>query len=477
MALADDFLGLFQSQQAQAALNDLSPTGHVRLPTFSLTTTSLRHVKEWLRRLEDIDNRRFREHGNYVADPASIGLVDSTSDLPSLSAAGRQFLAVKAQVNGNAARGEYELLKILYYSGIQHPERVADNLARKHEHLLRTLGEFGPCEAHDEFLSRPSLLVVAEYLASFPGAIARLCRWSRDELVDLSELTEDEFEALGDGRSPQFQRLCKKVAGEFRRAEDRRLHHVISALLLDMQTRIVGYDQPIVAIPPQFKQLVQVADLAFRAEDYTEDVDIWYDNQDLRIARRLDIRVAEAGLTLDQVIGAAIAAQTQPPAGRGVQTARSQARSRRRAATANARITIMDDTLSERAEDFVEKELLRPEYGDALVRAGHRDGEVFALPDGLVPGADFYVLDGADEPQAFFEVKAFSGTLPADISVTRAECARALKCHEENIPYTLILVCLRTLTVRKVDDFGTELAGMGISHLSQFTVRIEATAA
>ena len=74
--LARKFASLFDDPDAQEALAMLG--ARTRLPTFNLATSSLRHLPKWFDRLEKINNRQIESHGNFVSDPASIGLVDSS---------------------------------------------------------------------------------------------------------------------------------------------------------------------------------------------------------------------------------------------------------------------------------------------------------------------------------------------------------------------------------------------------------------
>jgi hypothetical protein len=128
--------------------------------------------------------------------------------------------------------------------------------------------------------------------------------------------------------------------------------------------------------------------------------------------------------------------------------------------------------LSERAEDVVEERILRPRYGPQLVRAGHTNGETIALPDGLVPGADFYVLDATNNPIEFVEIKSVTGNPPFEVAFTRAEYLRALECARAGLPYRLILVDVASASLYEVPQFATSLAGFQLSGVTQFVIQV-----
>src|SRR5437763_2349117 len=111
--LAQQFASLFGDRRARNALASLG--SRTRLPTFNLATTSLRHLNKWFDRLHAIDQGISRPHGNYYSDPASIGLVESGRRARALTAAGVAYLRFRSTLRDDAARAEYELLKILYF--------------------------------------------------------------------------------------------------------------------------------------------------------------------------------------------------------------------------------------------------------------------------------------------------------------------------------------------------------------------------
>jgi len=106
------------------------------------------------------------------------------------------------------------------------------------------------------------------------------------------------------------------------------------------------------------------------------------------------------------------------------------------------------------------------------VRVGHTSGEVIPLPDGIVPGADFYVLDDAGVPIVFIEVKCTSGAPPTNISLTHAELLRICRCFQTGIPYRLILLDLQTRQCYEVANFPARIANLNLSEVVQFTARV-----
>src|SRR5207237_833067 len=126
------------------------------------------------------------------------------------------------------------------------------------------------------------------------------------------------------------------------------------------------------------------------------------------------------GGALPLLRNATLQPQAGTPAGIGQAPANHGNRSKRRGGQ-QVQTRVINPLVSEAAEDYVEDTFLRPDYGANLVRVGHRSGEVLSLPDGMVPGADFYVIDPAGTPNEFIEIKSISGTPPAEISLTRPE--------------------------------------------------------
>jgi hypothetical protein len=135
-------------------------------------------------------------------------------------------------------------------------------------------------------------------------------------------------------------------------------------------------------------------------------------------------------------------------------------------------MVILDPHVGEHAEDWIESRFLRPTYGSSLIRVGHRAGEIMLLPDDLVPGADFYTLNTHGDPSEFLEIKSISGPPPSEISLTRAEYARALRCSNTGIPYRLILVDILNEVFYEVESFADALAGATLEDVIRFSVRV-----
>src|SRR5271154_846000 len=113
--LRQSFANLFSSEEARERLAEIAGQAHLHLPTFALVTSSLRHAQQWFKRLQDISDGVIREHGNFVADPASIGLVRRTTGDPKLSPVGKVLLSKKEAIARDPERAEYELVKALYF--------------------------------------------------------------------------------------------------------------------------------------------------------------------------------------------------------------------------------------------------------------------------------------------------------------------------------------------------------------------------
>ena len=121
--------------------------------------------------------------------------------------------------------------------------------------------------------------------------------------------------------------------------------------------------------------------------------------------------------------------------------------------------------------------MLRPQHGAQLVRVGHRSGEVFALPDGMVPGADFYVVGATPtELVEFIEIKSVSGEPPFLVSVTRAEYLRAVRCAGAGIRYRLILVDVGTGQCFEASGFAADVITLQLGEALQFVIWIRESA-
>lgn len=469
MTLAQDFATLFEEAAAREKLADLSEAQRTDLPTFNLTTTSLRHLNKWFDRLEEIQTGQVPAdpHGNYFSDPATIGLVDAVSQ--QLTPAGAHYLSLKPLLYSDPARAEYELLKILYFSDFDFSHSVTNFLHAKREALNGLLVQFPAAPSRSLFLSDPVLLTIAELLSSFPGAVPRLINLPTNILVDLSELGEDGFKELYSARDllPGLERLCKRIGNDYTRSRERRLNYLVSMALLSIN----GTLQPNVAIalqiPMPFSNILTEVDIYNLHVQYTDDMNVWFDGSVFEVSNSLQaIRLPAAPITRR----ANILPLDRVPSGRGQAAPNDQRRSRRRAFHRTRIEILVDQAVSERAEDFVEAGILATRQN--LVRSGHRDGESIALPDGMVPGADFYSLDANQNPIEFIEVKALSGDPPATVAVTRAEFLRARLCVDNNIPYRLVLVNMVSSNCWEIPDFGKQIASILVENLVQFSVRV-----
>jgi hypothetical protein len=465
VVLSQQFASVFSDRKAKSALRRLG--AHIQLPTFNLTTTSLRHIKMWFDRIDDINRGHTRPHGNYFSDPAAVGLVNSNVRPRILTIAGREFLAFRPTICNNPLRAEYELLKILYFKGIQHSPNVQDFLDKKGEHLIYMLNQFSPSPARELFLTYPCLLVIAELIASFPGAIPRLLQLPEDILIGFASLGEGGFSGLcsGPGYPNGLSHLCRKIGSDYTRAEERRLYYLVSKMLLTIAASVPRNSTLRLVIPAPFCNLLTEVDIYNFYSQYTSDISIWFDGQQFNVSSSMAIPAIPPvqPVNLQPLNGI--------PGGRGAAPPEDQRR-RRRPSRPPTRVTIIiDQVLSERAEDIVEERILVPQYGQRIVRVGHRNGEAMALPDGMVPGADFYVM-GPQDPSEFIEVKSIIGTPPFDVTFTRAEYLRVISCFNNEIPYRLILVDCGAGRLYEVQNFAPSLAAMQLAQTAQFVIRI-----
>lgn len=466
--LARRFASLFDDPAAQEALARLST--RTTLPIFNMAISSLRHLPKWFDRLENISNGQLGAHGNFTSDPASIGLVDNSVAPPVLTSAGKEFFSYKSTLYGDPARAEYQLLKILYFSNHAHSAKVQGVLASRMEYLLDVLRQFGLYR--QEFLAQPSLLVIAELIASFPNALPKFVTFPAEDLLHLAQLSEENFKALctGDDYPAGLARLCNRIAGDYTRAQERRLHHIVSMALLTIASLIPPGGTTVLRVPAPYSNLLTKRDIFNLHATYTSDLAVWFDGVSYLVSTSISPAVATRAEDIQPHGGMLRPKKETARTVRRV-SATDSSRNKRRAAQ-QEQITVINPLLSEDAEDFAERELLRPMHGAQIIRAGHRIGETMPLPDGLVPGADFYLVDDDGTPTEFIEVKCISGGLPANISLTHAEYLRVCKCVAEGIPYGILLVDLAKGQCIVVDYFDEQLAQLGLADAEQFTIKV-----
>jgi hypothetical protein len=164
--------------------------------------------------------------------------------------------------------------------------------------------------------------------------------------------------------------------------------------------------------------------------------------------------------------------QTAIPSGKGSAPAKSGKRDAQRKASPTPITVIVDQMLAERAEDLVESAVMKSQFKDKYVRIGHRSGETLALPDGMVPGADFYVLDTSGQPIHFIEVKSITSAPPCEVTLTRAEYFRARRCAGHGLPYWLLLVDVTNGKWWKVADLADTIVNAQLENVVQFTIRV-----
>ena len=434
---------------------------HISLPTFNLSTTSLRHISKWYERLQDISDGVRRQHPNYLSDPESLGLVSRRGADVVLTPVGRQFLQTGAVVGDNPARAEYELIDLLYFAGNAHSASTREFLARKRQNLFQFLSLCHPSPTAALLLYNPKLLTIAEALVPFPGAVSRFLDLDRADLMRFERLGERGFTELwGENQPPAgLGRLARKIGADYTRAADRRLHFLMSMLLHVMRDSFMaaGASMAETTIPEPFSRLVTDADLIELSPAYAPDLGFASENGRLvAIAGSLRSRGRAPGIIEIGVRTPAARARRGAGGGRPP-VVREPSR----------RIILLDLVLAKNAEDYVERSILRPRYGNDLIRVGHTNLESIPLADGLLPGADFYVPG-----VGFFEVKSSVGQRPPTFSITRTEYQRARKCHEERIPYELFVVGLvpgeLTPHVYHIPRFAVKASELSINDLVAF---------
>lgn len=370
------------------------------------------------------------------------------------------------------AQAEYQLIKTLYFSNYVHSSSVEQFLRSKQSHMLAVLSQFFQCPSRSLFFSHPQLLVIAELVADFPGSVPKLLNLPKSNLLGLAALGENGFKTLcsGSGFPSGLERLCRRIGNDYTRGKERRLHYILSmALLTIAQTIPTNTASPLV-VPVPFLNLLTDLDIYNLHMRYTADVNIWFDGASFQVSN-LNIPMVTPTVQAVPLPAVTIQPQTGAPSGTGSAAPNHSSRKRKRAARQSKVTVIIDQVLSEHAEDFVEH-ILYSQYGVQLIRAGHRRGETLSLPDGMVPGADFYVIDTTGNPIEFIEVKSISGDPPVDIQLTRAEYLRACRCAADGIPYRLILVDMAHNQWYEVFNFGSDIPTMTLAEVLQFAVRV-----
>lgn len=471
MSARDDFRNLFRDPEAERELGMLGH--HLALPTFNLSTSSLRHLAKWYDRLQRIADGEYKAHPNYIGDPASLGLVRSGAREARLTPAGEAFLGTRAATAGNSARAEYALVKVLFFSNFAHTARTVEFLNNKRQNLIRFLSDCQVTPSTKLLLEIPQLLAVAESVAGFRGALRSFLQLPQTSLRELAALSDPRFQALWPLASPPngLGRLATKIGGDFRRASERRLHFIIANLLLELRRQLIqqGLLYRRLEIPYPYANLVGEKQLLDLHSLYTDDVRIAEENGEIVIF--LNPNTARLPATVVTAINFGLRTPgTRSGGGRSAPTGRVRT-------PAPAR-RILESALAREAEDYVQRVKLNPQFGHSLVRVGHTDREQVALADGLTPGADFYVKGGTDrEGLRFVEIKSTLNSRPTQITITRAEYKRAVKCHENNIPYELYVVSFAVDRAEPqlyhMADFSSKAATLGFQDLSSFEVTID----
>jgi len=382
-----------------------------------------------------------------------------------LSSSGEYLLSQRDVLQNDESRAEYELMRAVYFSGFQLSGRAESYAQVKESNLLKTLAEFvGPRRI---FLDRPRLLVLAELISSFPGALVRLQGFDDEVLIAFEQLGQEGFREVPAHVQlpPGGAELCKRIGTDYTRAEERRLHQIVSMALLTIKDALSPGETLPLHIPQPYSNLLTEEYLFEKHLVYSTDLGVWPDGVNLMVSNSPEVLVPveedarPSFLELVPLRNRRNSAPINP---------RDPRHQRRRSVPPQVMVPI-NTTFSEKSEDFVGNDLRR-HFGERLIRAGHTDLEASYLPDGMVPGADFFVLEGDDTISRFVEVKTVYGAAPFVVSFTRAEYARAIDCARRGVPYDLVLVELSPLRFHHYPRFEGILQDLELTHLEQFSV-------
>lgn len=434
--LAAAFASLFESPEAQEELDRLGD--RVVLDTFSLATSSLRHLPKWYDRLQNIANGIIGDHANYLSDPASLGLVlRPDAGPPTLTAAGQEFLSTKERCYDCPSAGEYELIKVLYFSGHTHPRHAQDMLSLRKRNLEAFLRQCRPTPSRRFVLQHSKALTIAELISGFPGAVEKYLQLDVSTLEEFIELGESGFTSLP---TPDFSdglvRLCRKVGSDYTRAPDRRRNMLLSMVLLQVRENLRNlgsYREPL-SIPFPLCNLVSESDLLRVCEEFTDDIIISAEGRSILVTLPEGEEAAEEP---PELLNVGLRRMVRRPRRR---TGTSGGDRRRGTVRGAAESITIDVGIGRYAEDYVFKRYLEPQY-DCVTRFGHTDLESHQLHDGNVPGADFLIGD-PENPEKFIEVKATASVPPTSFALTRSELARARLCQDAGLPYEIYIVAL-----------------------------------
>ncbi|MDO8730371.1 MAG: hypothetical protein Q7J69_04215 [Candidatus Omnitrophota bacterium] len=422
--------------------------------------------------MEAIKAGRHEAHGNYYSDVEALGLIKRTNPRQAvLTKAGTSFLGTKREHRDDPARAEYELIRVLYFSGIAHPIRVEQTLSSKRQNLLRFLDACITTPGAKAVLRNPKLLAIAEALPQFPGSLQRFLRLPVDQLEALSELGETGFASLwSETASPQgLGRLSKKIAGDYSRAAERRLHFLMAMVLHEIRSDLIrrGHLFDELQVPAPFSNLVTERDILALADKYTDELRVVEEQGRILVFLRPDVLPAPTAPTVSVV---------------GIRTPGHRLRSPRRVTgrlrQTNTQRRMIEVALGKEAEDYAEKMILAPRYGNRLVRVGHTDRENAPLADGDLPGADFY-LTGSDSTRGlrFLEIKSSTGKIPSTIAITRMEYLRAKKCYSDGLPYEIyVIVFLQPEDpprVLHIPNFSEIASGLTVDQLVSFELSLK----
>jgi hypothetical protein len=454
-----------------AARDRLDTLGHhIELPTFNLATTSLRHTHKWLDRLQEIEAGQIKPHGNFISDPAALGLVYRTAKGVGLTQAGRSFLSLRDEVYDNPFRAEYELIKVLYSGQTALPSKSHTFVQAKKANLLSFLNKCRPTPQRQMMFQDPRLLSIAEMLAGFEGALNVFFSLSETDLQNLANLGEDGFKSLfaANAAPAGISRICIKIGSDYTRAAYRRRNMIFAMTLLEVWQGLGrrGVRGGRLEIPEPFCNLVSPSDLYEFHDKFTDDLTVAVDENGYIVVRR-DLEGAAHPRVRTLTVEAMVRESRK-------RAARSAGRGSVRRPTGR----FFDMALTEEAKRYLQDQILKPKYGKNLVRVGHTDLEGVPLADGMIPGADFWVRKADGSAQEFIEVKSTRAAFPQSIRLTRGEFSRIKRCLADGVPYTLYVVSYEDLSsapsVVIVKDFAEEIIEeLALDHLLSFEIPIK----
>ena len=140
-----------------------------------------------------------------------------------------------------------------------------------------------------------------------------------------------------------------KIGSAYTQAEERRLHYLVSMALLTIAQNLRRHTSVRLLVPRPFCNLLTEADIYRLHNQYTSDINIWFDGVNFQVSSSLAISGIPVP-TAPTLRVVTLQPQISTPGGQGSAPPNHQRRQTRRSAKRATVKVILDPVLSERAE-------------------------------------------------------------------------------------------------------------------------------